>query len=154
MKVASRTQRPLQKILATLVVSACLVLFAPASADASYRTLARAVSNLLFGPFDVILSPVVAAKGEIEKIQDVDDTMGVRVAYAVPGYFFYTGVVIGAGVLRTVTGALELVPGIVLLPFKTDLDPLMAPVADAPALFEIESDYFPVRFGLDYTSAE
>ena len=154
MKVASRTQRPLQKILATLVVSACLVLFAAPSAHASYRTLARSVSNLLFGPFDIVLAPVVAAKGQIEKMQDIDDTTGVRVAYAVPGYFFYTGVVIGAGIIRTATGALELVPGIILLPFKTDLDPLMTPIADAPALFEIENDYFPVRFGLDYTSAE
>jgi hypothetical protein len=151
LRVAARFQ---QRTLATLVVSTCLVLSLPLNAEASYRTLARSVSNMLFGPLDIALSPIVAFKGEIEKMQDVDDTTGVRVAYAVPGYFFYTGVVIGAGVIRTVTGALELVPGIVLLPFKTDMDPLMTPVADAPALFEYENEYFPVRFGLDYTSAD
>ena len=95
------------------------------NAEASYRTLARSVSNMLFGPLDVALSPIVAFKGEIEKIQDVDDTTGVPCGLRSPRVFFYTGVVIGAGVIRTVTGALELIPGIVLLPFKTDMDPLM-----------------------------
>lgn len=136
------------------LVALCLSLAIPATAQAGYETLSRAVSNMMFGPLDVVTSPVVAGKGIVTNLQDIDDTTGVRVAYTVPGFFWYTGVTIGAGVIRTATGILELVPGIVLLPFETELGPLMPPVQDAGALVDIENDYFPIKFGIDYTSAE
>ena len=137
-----------------LLVAFWLCLAVPATAEAGYETLSRSVTNMLFGPLDVVTSPVVAGRGIITNLQDIDDTTAVRVAYTVPGFFWYTGVTIGAGVIRTATGILELIPGLVLLPFDTELTPLMPPVQDAAALVDIENDYFPIKFGIDYTSAE
>ena len=137
-----------------LLVALVLLLAVPATANAGYETLSRSVTNMLFGPLDVVTSPVVAGRGIVTNLQDIDDTPGVRVAYTVPGFFWYTGVTIGAGVIRTATGILELIPGLVLLPFDTELDPLMPPVQDGSALVDIENDYFPIKFGIDYTSAE
>ena len=132
-----------------------IALTLPAPADASYKTLSRSISNILFGPMDVLLSPVVAGKAITTNLEDVDDTTGVRVAYTVPGFFWYTGVIAGAGVLRTATGLLELIPGIILWPFDTDLDTLMDPVDDGGALVDVENDFhFQIKFGIDYTSAE
>ena len=127
---------------------------APVSAQASTKTLARSVSNAFFGPLDILLSPVTAGKGIVEKLTDVEDTMGVRVAYTVPGYFWYVGVIVGAGAIRGLTGLVQFIPAVVLLPFETDLDPMMDPVDRASALVEFDFELFPIKFGIDYTSAE
>ncbi len=137
-----------------LLAAVSLLLIAPLSAQAGVGTLTHSVSNILFAPLDILLAPVTAGKGEIEKLMDVEDTPGVRIAYAVPGYFFYTGVVMGAGVIRGFSGMLQFIPGVLLLPFETELDPLMDPVEKAPALVELDYEVFPVKFGIDYTSAD
>lgn len=135
-------------------MATALVLVAPLSAQASTKTLARSVSNIFFAPLDILLSPVTAGKGQVEKMTEVEDTMGVRIAYALPGYIWYTGVIIGAGTIRGLTGLIQFIPAVVLLPFETDMDEMMDPVDRAPALVEIDSELFPVKFGIDFTSAE
>ena len=131
-----------------------LMLVAPLSAQASTKTLARSVSNIFFAPLDILLSPVTAGKGQVEKMTEIEDTMGVRVVYALPGYIWYTGVIIGAGTIRGMTGLIQFIPDVVLLPFPTHLDAMMDPGDRAPALVEIDSELFPVKFGIDFTSAE
>ncbi len=153
MLAATHRPHPLRRACALLGVIGGL-LIAPLSAQASTETLARSTSNIIFAPFDIVLSPVTAALGQIGKLRDVEDTPGVQIAYAFPGYFFYTGVVMGGGLIRGVTGLIQFIPGVVLLPFETDLDPLMDPVDDATALFEYDFEYYPIRFGLDYTSKD
>ena len=135
-------------------MATALVLVAPLSAQASTKTLARSVSNIFFAPLDILLSPVTAGKGQVEKMTEIEDTMGVRVVYALPGYIWYTGVIIGAGTIRGLTGLIQFIPAVVLLPFETDMDEMMDPVDRAPALVEIDSELFPVKFGIDFTSAE
>ena len=54
---------------------------------------------------------------------------------------------VGAGALRTVTGVLEFVPGLVLLPFDADIDPLFDPVYNAPSLVNWENGIYDVDFG-------
>lgn len=88
------------------------------------------------GPFDMILSPIVGVMTVAENLDSIDDTDAVRVVYAVPGVIWLTGLDFGAGVIRTVTGGLEVVPGILVFPFETDLDPLFDPVDDASALID------------------
>lgn len=146
-------RRQLLWVCAVLAVTG-LLLVAPLSAVASTATLARSTSNALLGPVDMLLSPLTAAIGQTAKMRDIEDTPGVQIAYALPGYFFYTGVVLGGGAIRTVTGIFQFIPGILLLPFETDLDPLMDPVDGATAMFEYDFEFFPMRFGLDYTSKE
>ncbi|MCZ6464194.1 MAG: hypothetical protein O7A09_07630, partial [Proteobacteria bacterium] len=70
--------------------------------------------------------------------------------YTVPGYLWMLGVQVGASSVRTITGALELIPGIFLLPFEADLDPLYDPVDNSSALVEWENGVIDVKFGIAY----
>ena len=81
-------------------------------------------------------------------------TPGVRIAYTVPGYFWYTAVVMGGGLIRGFTGLGQVIPAIVLLPFETDLDSWLDPVDRSAALVDLDYELFPIKFGIDYTSAE
>jgi hypothetical protein len=119
---------------------ACLVVPAVAApAAASPDTMRRSFSNMFGGPCDMLLSPFSGAMTLARNLQDVDDSTGVRVVYSVPGWVWLTGLNLGSGAIRAVTGALELVPGILLFPFETDLDPLFDPVEDAGALIDLEN---------------
>ena len=162
-----RSSRPTTRLAALLAACALLVALAPSTAQASPETLRRATGNLLQAPLDVVLAPVIAGRTLISNLRDIDDTTAVRVAYAVPGYLWLTGVQVGAGVLRGVAGGLELLPGIFLLPFETDIDPLFDPADRGAAIVEYENPlaeddiakWFPiatwnVRFGVTYTSAD
>jgi hypothetical protein len=120
-------------------------------ASASPETLKRSVGNVLFGPLDIAFTPVVSARDVINNLQNVDDTMGVRVAYAVPGYVWNMGVQIGAGTVRVLTGVLEFLPGLGLFFFDADLDPLFSPVDRAPALVDYDTPPLHFKFGISYT---
>lgn len=135
---------------AALLLALVLALGLASPAGATERTLKRAFTNLLFGPLDVALSPIVGPRSVYQNLQDIDDTTGVRIAYAVPGVAWNTFFNIGGGLLRTFTGALEIVPGVLLLPFETDLDPLFAPPERAAALIDEETHLGQVRIGLNY----
>lgn len=153
---------------AVAVVAALLALsMAPTSAQASPETLQRSMGNLLQSPLDIVLAPVVAFRTLFMNLRDVGDTPAVRVAYALPGYVWLTGLQVGGGVMRGIAGALELIPGIVLLPFEADLDALYDPADRGGALVELDNplaevgwlEYapvvtWPVKFGVTYTSAE
>lgn len=120
-------------------------------ASASPETLKRSVSNVLFGPLDILFTPVVSARNIVRKLQDVDDTMGVRVAYALPGYGWDMGVQVGAGVTRVLTGVIEFLPGIGLFFFDADLDPLFTPAEKSEALVDYDTPPLNVKFGITYT---
>ena len=137
--------------------SACgavvLFLFGAASpAAASPETLKRSLGNILFSPLDIALSPIIAARSIYRNLNDVGDSVGVRVAYTVPGFAWNTGLTIGAGAIRMLSGLLELVPGLVLLPFEADMDPLFAPGEKANALVDIETPPLNIKLGIDYSS--
>jgi hypothetical protein len=157
-----------------LAISLCVIaLLAPAAASASPDTLRRSFSNIINGPFDMLLSPVVGGLTLARNIRDIDDSATVRVVYALPGWLWLTGLNFGAGSIRTVTGVLEVVPGTLLFPFsETDIDTLFDPVDDAGALVEWDNPvidfespwiyYNPIvvpfaitiKFGINYTVAE
>ena len=121
-------------------------------AAASPETLKRSIGNILFAPLDMALAPVVAAHSIYRNLNDIDDSLGVRLVYPVPGYAWSTGLQIGAGAIRTLAGLLELVPGLVLLPFEADMDALFAPSEKAEALVDIETTPVYIKFGVDYSS--
>lgn len=149
-------------------LSACaFFVLSPSLASASPETLRRAVGNVLQAPIDVVLAPVVAGRTVVNNLRDVDDTLPVQLTYAVPGFFWVSGVQAGGAVLRGIAGLLEIVPGIILLPLETDLDPLFDPADRGGALVDLENPLaesdvwqynalmsFNVRFGVTYTSAE
>lgn len=120
-------------------------------ASASPETLKRSVGNLLFAPLDIAFTPIVSARDVVNNLQNVDDTMGVRVAYALPGYVWNMGVQVGSSTIRMIAGTLELLPGIGLFFFEADLDPLFSPVERAPALVDYDTPPIHFKFGISYT---
>jgi hypothetical protein len=129
-----------------------LLLVAASPAAASPETLKRSMSNILFSPLDIALSPIVAGHSIYRNLNDIDDSLGVRIVYPVPGFAWNTGLTIGAGALRLVTGLLEFIPGLILLPFEADMDPLFAPAEKAESLVDVETPPLYVKFGIDYSS--
>jgi hypothetical protein len=120
-------------------------------AAATPETLKRSVSNILMAPLDVAFTPVVAANSLYSNLQNVDDTMPVRIAYVIPGYVWNMGVQIGSAAVRAVAGGIEFLPGLGLLFFDADLDPLFSPVEKAPALVDYDTPPLNFKFGITYT---
>jgi len=138
--------------LCACAAAAALLLSAATPAAASPETLRRSIGNILFAPIDIALSPVVAAHSIYRNLNDIDDSLGVRIVYPIPGFAWNLGVQIGAGAIREISGLLELVPGIFLLPFEVDMSPLFAPAEKADALVDTETTPLNIKFGIDYTS--
>jgi hypothetical protein len=132
----------------TLALMLSLALAGPAAA--SPETFKRGLGNVLFGPMDIALSPVVGSMAVFTNLQDVDDTLGVRVFYVVPGLVWNTFIGMGGGLVRTLAGAFEFVPGVFLFFFEADLDPLFAPVERSDALVDEELDLIHLKFGVNY----
>ena len=133
-------------------IAAGLVLSAAAPAAASPETLRRSMGNILFAPFDIALSPVVAGNTIYRNLNDIGDSLGVRIAYPIPGYVWNVGLTIGSGAIRELSGLLELLPGLILLPFEADMSPLFAPSEKANALVDYDTPPLHIKFGIDYTS--
>ncbi len=140
--------------LAACSMLAASLMLVPGPAVASPETLKRSVSNMVQSPLDLLLSPMTAMIGIATKMRDQEDSTAVRLTFVVPGYIWYTGVNVGASVIRGVTGLIEVLPGLLLLPFaESDLDPLFDPVDNAGALVEIDTPCCVyVKFGIDYTA--
>lgn len=144
-RVRSRRVSGRAALLALLLATA-----AASPAQASPETLKRSVGNILFGPLDVVFAPVVGSQTVYHNIQDIDDSMWVRVAYVVPGVVWNTTLEAGSGIIRCMTGLIEFLPGLGLLPFKADLDPLFSPVEKSDALVDEETPVLNVKFGVNY----
>lgn len=125
---------------------------APGSAKASPETLKRAVGNILLAPVDLVLQPFVVGQTIYKNMRDIDDSLGVRIAYPLPGYVFTLGVHTGACLIRELSGLLELLPGIGLAFFDADLDPLYDPVERADALVEEDTPVINFKVGINYTT--
>lgn len=146
-----RSRPILRSAGAGLSLSALLLLAAP-PASATPATLRRAIGNILFGPLDVLMAPVVGPKMTIDNLRFIDDTPGVRAFWALPGVVWNTGITIGVGVIREMTGLIEIIPGVLLFFSDSDLDPLLAPVEDSDALVDYDTPLLHVRFGMFYTA--
>ncbi len=142
---------PVCRGLAALALAASLL--APGAAQAGGATLKRSIGNLVQAPIDVAIAPITAGVVEVRNLRSIDDTLPVKIAYAVPGYLWLTGLTAGASVLRMLAGALELVPGIILLPFDAEMDALFDPAESGNALISYDTPPMDIRIGVDYTAA-
>ncbi|MBT40808.1 MAG: hypothetical protein CL938_19940 [Deltaproteobacteria bacterium] len=142
-------RRALHGVLLGLI-AVCFTVGVAVPASASSATLKRAVTNLAFGPLDFALSPITGTTGVYRNLEDIDDSTGVRIVYAVPGVVWNTAFNMGGSVLRVFSGVLEMVPGILLLPFEADMSPLFAPPDRAPALIDEETDWLSIKIGINY----
>jgi hypothetical protein len=137
---------------AAVGAAAALALCLAAPAAASPETLRRSIGNILFAPLDIGLSPVVAGHTIYRNLNEIDDSIGVRIVYPLPGYVWNVGLTIGSGAIREISGLLELLPGLILLPFEADMSPLFAPAEKANALVDYDTPPLHFKFGIDYTS--
>jgi len=131
---------------------AVIALFASLAnpAAASPETLKRSMSNIIGGPFDMIFSPVTSANSVYRNLIDVGDSPSVRIAYTVPGFVWNTGLGIGSGAIRVFAGVLELIPGIILLPFRTDIDAIFAPGEKGNAMIDYDTPPLNIKWGIYY----
>ncbi len=152
MNSLSPVPRRLVARLALVGAILALVFMVSSPVSASPQTLKRSVENLTLWPLDLVLSPVVAGKTVYTNLRDIDDSDAVKVAYTVPGFAWVTFVQMGAACLRGLTGVLEFLPGLGLLSFEADLDPLFDPAVDNEALVNFENPVYNFKFGVSYTS--
>jgi len=136
----------------TLIV-AMLALVASTPASATPETLKRSLGNVLFAPLDIAASPVTAGKALYTNLREIDDARWKRIVFPIPGYLWILGVQIGGGAIREIAGLLELVPGLGLLFFDADLDPLFGPVERSDALVDLETPPLNIKFGVNYIAS-
>ena len=120
---------------------------------ATPEVLKRSIENLSQFPLDLVLSPIVAGQTVYTNMADIDDSPGVRMFYPVPGYFWTIFVQAGASILRGMTGVIELLPGMALLFTDAEYDPIFDPAAEQDGLVDFETDFYYVKFGINYTTA-
>jgi hypothetical protein len=91
---------------------------APGVALASPDTLRMALANLLGGPVDVVTAPVVAGRTMVHNANEVGLEPVGPVAYGALGSVGLTVLQVAWGAVRTASGAVMLLPGLVLFPFE------------------------------------
>jgi len=129
-----------------------LALAAPAGATTD--VIRRSFENMPQGIVDVALAPYTAGATIYKNITTIQDTPGVRVAYVLPGYAWNLMSTVGGGLIRSVTGVMELPIGLVLLFTDANMEPLFDPVEDNEALFTYDEyeKIYRVKLGIEYTA--
>jgi hypothetical protein len=148
-----RWSTPALAVSMLALFSSTLVLFAATPASATPETLKRSVGNILFAPLDIAASPITAGKALYNNLREIDDSRWVRIVFPVPGYGWLLGVQIGGGAIREIAGLLELLPGLGLLFFDADLDPLYDPAERNDALVEVQTPPLKIKFGVNYVAS-
>lgn len=146
-------ETPRRCAVCVALASFALASLVPSAASASPQTLVRGLSNIALAPLDAGLAPISSFVGIRDNLENIDDSPGVRRFYPIPAWFYAVGLQVGCSVIRAATGAIEVIPGVALVFFETDMEPLFDPVIDASALFEFDSDILDdgYRFGINYT---
>jgi hypothetical protein len=143
-----------RRVASFAILLALLVAVAPSASHAGVKTLTRATQNLLFFPFDIALTPFVATKITWDSWRSSDDTPAVKYGYALVAPFWNIGISAGASVIRGVAGFIEFLPGLALLPFDAEMNPIYDLPETQPAWVDVGNDHFKMRFGINYLHAE
>ena len=146
-------RQTVQKNVVRGLTIASLAFWIAGPAMASPETLRRSVGNILFAPFDIATSPVTAGKALYTNLREIDDARWKRIVFPIPGYVWILGVQIGGGAIREIAGLLELLPGLGLLFFDADLDPLYDAVERNDALVEVDTPPLNIKFGVNYVAS-
>jgi len=151
--LAGRARRALPTLLVAGALTAAIAV--PGTASAGAETLKRAMGNMLQAPFDLALAPVTAGLVEYRTIRASDDILATKVAYALPGYVYLTGLHAGGSALRAVSGIIELVPGMAMLFTDSELEPMYDPAEKSGAMIlDRQTPLMEIRLGIDYTGID
>lgn len=139
--------------LGSWLAAAVLGIGLAGSASATTDVIQRSLENMPQGIVDALLSPYTSGVSVYNNMTTIQDTTAVRVAYLVPGYAWNVMCNFGGGLIRTLTGVLELPTGMVLLFSDAEMEPLFDPVEDAEAAFLYDQfeDVYRVKLGVFYT---
>lgn len=150
MKLEDRTGRGWPVLLLTLGIALLLA----GSASATTTVLKRSFENMPQGAVDAALSPITAGTSIYNNLMNVEDTMAVRIAYVVPGYLWTLMSNFGGGLIRSITGVLELPAGMVLLFSDAEMAPLFDAAEDNDALLTYDEyeDIYRVKVGIRYSA--
>jgi hypothetical protein len=119
-----------------LVMMVCL---APAQVRASPDTLRGALTNVVGAPFDVALAPVIGVERTREN-RGIGANRAQRAAWSFFGFFGQTGLQVLTGAARVTTGALQLVPGVLLFPFPgSDIPDHLDPFGTGEGMIDLEN---------------
>ena len=140
------------RLVASLALALGLAAGSAVPAHAGPEVLKRAVSNLVCAPIDLALAPAVAGTTLYDNLKNVGDSKAVRYFYPPFGYVWLVGVQAGASALRGISGALELLPGLILLPFDATIQPLFGPADKGNAFVDKDTPPFHFKVGIDYTT--
>ena len=149
-KLGDRTARRGRRLLLVLA----LALLAAAPAAATTTVLKRSFENMPQGLGDVLLAPYTSGHSIYQNMTTIQDTTAVRVAYVVPGYVWNVMCNFGGGLIRSMTGVMELPVGLFLLFSDAEMEPLFDPVEDNEAVFVYDEheDIYRVKVGVYYTT--
>jgi hypothetical protein len=149
MKLGDRTARGCQAVL----LAASVALLLAGSAGATTTVIKRSFENMPQGVVDAALSPYTAGAAIYNNMTTIEDTTPVRVAYVVPGYLWNVMANFGGGVIRSITGLIELPAGLVLLFSDADMEPLFDPAEDNEGLLTYDEyeDIYRVKMGINYS---
>jgi hypothetical protein len=138
----------------TLLLALSIALLAAAPAAATTAVLKRSFENMPQGLFDVLLSPYTSGAAIYNNMTTIEDTQAVRVGYAVPGYLWNVMCNFGGGVIRSMTGVMELPVGVFLLFSDAEMEPLFDPAEDNEAVltWDTYEDIYRVKIGVNYTT--
>ena len=144
----------MRRKLGSWLAAAGLSIGLAAPASATTDVIQRSFENMPQGIGDMLLSPYTAGRTIYNNLQNIEDTTGVRVAYTVPGYFWNVMCNFGGGMIRSLTGVLELPTGLFLLFSDAEMEPLFDPVEDNDAVISYDGfeDVYRVKIGVDYTT--
>jgi len=127
------------------------------AADDRTETLRRAVGNVLQGPLDVALSPVVTAQTLYANAKAENYSLPATATLELlggAGWFF--PVTAATGVFRIWSGFAEIPVGLALLVSKSFTKwepPALFDVADKPAMVSYPHAVIPIAFGLNYLAS-
>ena len=149
-KLDDRTARAGRKLLLVLTIA----LLAAAPAAATTTVLKRSFENMPQGLADIVMAPYTAGASIYNNMNTIQDTQAVRVAYAVPGYVWNVMCNFGGGLIRSMTGVMELPVGVFLLFSDAEMEPLFDPAEDNEAVltWDTYEDIYRVKVGVNYTT--
>ena len=144
--------KPLRRRCFVAAFALCAWLVAPGTALAGGETLKRAMGNVLFAPVDMAIAPFTAGYVIFRNLREVDDSMGVKIAYPLFGYPWNVGLFAGTSAIRMIVGIIEFFPGLALLFTDAELGPLFAPTERGDAFYERDTVVLNIKIGIDYSA--
>ena len=136
-----------------VVAGLVLVSLCAGPVRAGVMPLKGSIQNLLQGPLDIALTPVVAARTTYQNLGAEEHTMVGNVGL---GFLTYTGFLVFdsmAAAFRTWAGALEFplaLGALAATPFTDWEPPVTFSVQDKPALVDYPTKVFDVKFGVSH----